>query len=140
MIVKKELIRKLVDEFYQVANYLIQDQLQAMQLIIDVATGFVAQDSQTLYKIDNEYFERQFLLKLVSLAKQRSEQIISNRSGSLNTVEQRACIYLFEFKGESVDHISESLKISQQQVLSYIDQLPHKSINLNESFDGRTIN
>ncbi|WP_146037743.1 hypothetical protein [Halobacteriovorax sp. DA5] len=140
MLVKKELIRKLVDEFYQVANYLIQDQLQAMQLIIDVATGHVQQGNQVLYKIDNEYFEHQFLIKLIGLAKQRSEQILNKKNREIDSVEKRACVYLFEFKGESVESIAQTLKISQQEVLSYIDQLSHNRIHLNESFDGRTIN
>ncbi|MEH0860729.1 MULTISPECIES: hypothetical protein [Halobacteriovorax] len=139
MLVRKEIIRKLVDQYYQVANYLIEDQLQAMQLIIDVATGASEEDESFLYKIDNDYFERQFLLRLISLATKRSQQT-KTKGKLLNHVKKKACIYLFEIRGESVDNIAMVLNISHQEVLAYIDHIQMNFATAQERDNGRPLN
>ncbi len=136
MLVKKDVIRKLVDHFYQVANYLIEDQLQAMQLIIDVATGMAQKDEKCLYQIDNEYYEKQFLVKLIALAKRRYEHL---KKDSTHKLDQRASVYLYEIKGESISNISLTLNISEQEVMAFLDQQFINQVP-SEYSNGTTVN
>lgn len=137
MLVKKEAIRKLVDHFYQVANFLIEDQLQAMQLIIDVATGISQSDRDAILKVDNEYYERQFLMKLISLASLRCEHL---KKGSSHKLNQRVSVYLYEIKGESIDSIAHALNISSQQVMAFLEIPLINKRQVPESENGRAIN
>lgn len=139
VLVRKEIIRKLVDQYYQVAHYLVEDQLQAMQLIIDIATAVSEEDESFLYKIDNSYFERQFLLRLIALANKRGEHTRGKKFVN-NQVRKNASIYLFEIRGESVNSIAMTLEITEQEVMTYLECTQVTMAKRIGSENGRPLN
>jgi hypothetical protein len=129
---RDQLVSKILNRYYPFAFFLISDELQATQLIVDVTTSILVEDREMLLTLDTQSNHFNFLSRLYQLARRRVAQVGTTSDDGLDLF-QRACVFLEEtfslspkdvemILGEGQDKIKVQTIVGRQLLNEYIQR------------------
>lgn len=120
----KTLLDTLTDKYFQFANFLLEDELQAMQLVVDVTTALAIENRDCLVNIDKKPYQLQIYQKIYELAERRANQLGIGELGLAQKkypLKDRAVFFLSEVGDFSQIEIGKSLNLSDVEVIQAIE-------------------
>ena len=118
MSIKKDIINRFNDHYYQFSFFILEDELQAMQLIVDVATGLGLKDRNIFLKLGQRDLDLDIYKAIVELGLKRSGIVFSDdRHLSL---KDKAALFLSDNAGLSAEEISYITGIEKTDIYQII--------------------
>lgn len=87
------LINTLTEKYFTFCHFIVEEELQAMQLVIDVLTAISLSDREILKNIDRRDNQLEIIDRLITLARKRVAQTTGELKNTLS-VSDKAIFYL----------------------------------------------
>lgn len=120
-------IEELSDNFFPFSFYLLEDELQALQLVVDVTTACMVESSEILQRLDLLENRLKIYKKLFDLAQKRRAQIQLEEVQI--SLKEKAALYLSEKVGISNQRLSLFLDIEEIELLQFISSARYKALS-----------
>ena len=120
----EQAIEILSETYFPFSFYLLEDELQALQLVVDVTTAIMIEHPNLVGEIHK--LENQALIykKIFSLALKRKSQI--NLDETQISIREKAAFYLSEYVGLSFAVVALMLEIEEIELTQIISSARYK--------------
>ena len=115
---KNIIIQRFCTLYYPFAFFVLEDELQAMQLIVDIATGIGLKDKSLFSKLDQKQSTLEIFKTIVELGEKRSGLAFSD-DRYLN-LRNRAAVYLKDNNELSTEEISFITGLDRNELFQII--------------------
>ena len=104
----------IIENCFHFAHFLVEDELQASQLAIDVLQSFVIETPHALERVESSSIRNEFLSRVYQISKVRRNHFKIDKHLDLSG---RAAFFLVYEYRLSTEVVSKILKIPKEQVL-----------------------